>query len=96
MKKMLLTLCVLVLAGCAGMKVINPNDQNKNEGTLALDTTNGFKLVATYTCKLDSMGNRFSAIGKSEAEARDEVVARCRDKSVISFCKPEKATCIKN
>jgi hypothetical protein len=88
---------LVMLVGCAGIKVINPNDQNKNAGTLALDVSDGSpKLVATYTCKLESMGNRFSAIGKSEEEARQETLAKCRDKTILSFCKPEKTTCMKN
>jgi len=92
-----LSLAILSGAGCAGVKVVNPKDQNKNAGTLALDLSNGRpKLVATYTCNLESMGNRFSAIGKTEADTRKEVVARCRDKTVLSFCKPGIATCVKN
>lgn len=102
MKKSILFLALnivglLVVAGCAGMKVINPNDQNKNAGTLAVDVSDGqLKLVPTYTCKLDSMGNRFSALGKTEEEARTAVVANCRSKTLISFCEPEKAKCMKN
>lgn len=88
---------VLLITGCAGIKVINPKDQNPNAGTLALDASGGgLKLVETYTCKLESMGNRFSAVGKTEEEARKEVVARCQDRTLLSFCKPEKVTCLKN
>lgn len=88
---------ILVCIGCAGMKVIHPNRQNENAGTLALDVQDGqLKVVATYTCKLESMGNRFSALGKTEEEARKEVVAKCRDRTVLSFCKLEKVTCVKN
>jgi hypothetical protein len=92
-----LSLAVLSGAGCAGVKTVNPKEQNKNAGTLALDLSGGRpKLVATYTCNLESMGNRFSAIGKTEDDARKEAVAKCRDKTILSFCKPEKATCVKN
>jgi hypothetical protein len=92
-----LFLAVLTGSGCSGVKIVKPKDQNKNAGTLALDLSDGHpKLVATYTCNLESMGNRFSAIGKTEDAARKEVVARCRDKSILSFCKPEKASCLKN
>lgn len=85
---------MIAISGCAGLKVVNPNE---NKGTLAVDTKDGkLKLVETYTCKLSSMGNRFSAVGKSEAEAREEVVARCRDKTLLSFCKSEDAKCEKN
>lgn len=87
---------ILLSAGC-GMKVINPNDQNKNEGTLALDVSGGkVALVATYTCKLESMGNRFSALGKTEEDARAEVLAKCQGRTLLSFCKAENITCVKN
>lgn len=91
-----LSLIVLLVAGCSGIKVVKPQEQNKNAGTLALDISDGKpKLVATYTCNLESMGNRFSAIGKTEDAARKEVVAKCRDKAILTFCKPEKASCVK-
>lgn len=94
MKKIILL--SLLLSAC-GIKVINPNDQNQNEGTLAVDLSGGkLKLVETYTCKLESVGNRFSAIGKTEEEAKKEVVAKCKDRTLLSFCKEEKVTCIKN
>ena len=86
---------LMLITGC-GLKVINPNEPN-NKGTLALDVSEGSpKLVATYTCNLESMGNRFSAVGKSEAEARQEVVAKCKDRTLISNCKLDKAKCSKN
>lgn len=92
-----LSLVVMSVVSCSGLKVINPNDQNKNAGTLALDLSEGgVKLVATYTCKLESMGNRFSAVGKTEEETRKEVLARCRDNTLISFCDAEKVHCLKN
>lgn len=79
------------------MKVINPNNQNQNAGTLAVDVSEGqLKLVSTYTCKLESMGNRFSAVGKTEAAAREEVVAKCHDRTLLSFCKPENVKCLQN
>ena len=84
--------------GCAGMKVVNPNDKNENEGTLALDLSGGTpKLVETYTCKIvASNGQKVSATGKTEDEARSEAVAKCRDKTLISFCDAKKAKCVKN
>ncbi|MFS4460167.1 hypothetical protein [Bdellovibrio sp. HCB2-146] len=89
-------LLISIATGC-GLKVINPNDQNKNEGTLALDVSDGkVGLVATYTCKLVSMGNRFSALGKTEEDARKEVLAKCQGHTLLSFCKAEKITCVKN
>jgi hypothetical protein len=87
----------LAAAGCSGVKVVNPKEQNKNAGTLALDLSDGKpKLVGTYTCNLESTGNQYSAIGKTEDEARKEVVARCRNNAILTFCKPEKASCVKN
>jgi hypothetical protein len=81
--------------GC-GLKVVDP-EADKNKGTLQLDISGGgLKLVETYTCKLSSGAKKYSAVGKSEAEARAEVVARCRDGSVISNCKAEDAKCSKN
>lgn len=99
MKQLSLFFCAalpFLLSACAGMTVINPNEKS-NKGTLALDTSGGqVRLVETYTCKLDSMGKHYQAVGKSESEARDEVLAKCRDNAVLSFCKPEKTTCAKN
>ncbi|MDG0816262.1 hypothetical protein [Bdellovibrio svalbardensis] len=98
MKKsvLVLFLSVLSIVGCSGIKVINPNEEN-NAGTLAVDASGGqLKLVATYTCKLDSMGNRFSAVGKTEDEARKEVVARCHDRTLFSVCESDKVKCVKN
>lgn len=90
-----LALCLFGL-GC-GLKVVNPNDKNPNEGALALDLTDGkVSLVGTYTCKLESMGNRFSAMGKTEAGARDAVLDKCRSRTLVSICEPEKTKCFKN
>lgn len=86
---------LFILIGC-GLKVINPNEPN-NEGTLAVDVKDGqVSLVETYTCKLKSMGNRFSAIGKTESEARTEVLEKCKDRTLLSFCKTDEITCTKN
>ncbi len=96
--KLKITLVVAILTICTscGLKVINPNEPN-NKGTLALDVSSGSpKLVETYTCKLQWMGNRFSAVGKTEAEARTEVVAKCQDRTLISNCKADNAKCEKN
>lgn len=91
----LLAGAVFLIVGC-GLKVINPNEPN-NKGTLAVDVSGGsLKLVETYTCKLESMGKRFYGVAKSESAARDEALAKCRDNSVLSFCKPENTQCEKN
>lgn len=90
-------LLFILLAGCAGLTVINPNDKNENAGTLAVDMKDGkLQLVGTYTCNLDSMGNRFSAVGKTEDDTRNEVLARCQDRTLLSFCKAENIKCLKN
>ncbi len=101
MKRTILSLALSFTAtsfiSCAGIKVINPNDQNENSGTLALDISGGqAKLLATYTCKLESVGTRISAVAKSEGEARNEVIAKCHDRTLFSICDSEKVTCEKN
>lgn len=99
MKKatLLTSLILFFTVGCSGLKVINPNDQNKDQGTLALDTTDGkLNLVPTFTCKVESMGSKFSAVGKDQTAATNEVIAKCRNKTALSFCKFEKVTCQKN
>lgn len=98
MKSNLLTLMILIFVmGCEGMKVVRPGDQNENQGTLAVDLSGGqLKLVGTYTCRLESQGAKLSAVGKSEPEARKEVLARCHDRTLISFCKEENIRCQKN
>lgn len=69
------------LASCAGVKVIHPNDKKEN-------------VVKTYTCSIvASNGKRVSAVGKTLDEARDEALARCRDKTIISVCLPKNTKC---
>ena len=96
--KIVIASSLLLFIGCAGMKVVNPNDQNKNAGTLALDLSNGKpQLVGTITCSIvASNGNRVSAIGKTEDQARKEALAKCRDQTVVSFCEPANLKCDKN
>jgi hypothetical protein len=86
------------LTGCSGMKVIHPNDVNKDAGTKMLDLSGGTpRIVSTYTCKLLSVdGTRLSALGKTEADACKEVLAKCRDKTLMSVCKEDKVTCVSN
>jgi len=88
---------LLTLSGCAGMKVVNPNDPyEKNSGTKAVDWQSG-QIVDTYTCKYGSIGTRFSAVAKSESEARNEVIAKCKSEMVLgNVCKPENVQCKKN
>lgn len=90
-------LLALFLGGCAGVKVIDPNKPD-NKGTLQVDYSGGSpKLVSTYTCTMvGANGKRVYAIGKSEAEARQEAIARCQDQTLISFCKVAKMSCEKN
>jgi hypothetical protein len=92
-----LVLSLLALSGCSEIKVIKPSDHNPNSGTKILDFSSGeLRVVPTYTCQLASMGHQFSAIGKSEDEARKEVVAKCLDKALLTFCDSAKAACVKN
>jgi hypothetical protein len=86
-----------ILVGCAGMKVIDPNKPD-TKGTLQVDYSGGTpKLVGTYTCTMvGSNGKRVYATGKSEDEARQEVIARCQDQTLISFCKVARMSCEKN
>lgn len=97
MRRTYLGVALLTMSGCAGLKVINPNEQNKEEGTRILDWSGGQpKIESTFSCQLKSGGKRFSAIGKTEEEARKEVLARCHDGTVISFCQSTKINCFKN
>lgn len=91
--------CLVSFLGCAGMKVVYPNDDiQKNKGTLALDLSSGTpKLVETFTCTIvASNGKRVSAIGKSEAAARNETLAKCRDQTIVSFCLEKNLKCERN
>lgn len=93
---------VLILAsltGCSGMKVIHPDDPaTKNAGTKALDFSGGVPtIVSTFTCSIvASNGKRVSAIGKSDAEARKEALAKCRDETLVSFCLEKNLRCAAN
>ncbi len=79
------------------MKVVNPKDKNENAGTQALDLSSGTpKFVSTYTCKVESTGAKYSAIGKTEEDARKEVLAKCRDNAIITFCQEDQVTCLQN
>ncbi|AFY01548.1 double-stranded RNA binding motif domain-containing protein [Bdellovibrio bacteriovorus] len=85
-----------LLAGC-GLKVISPADENPNKGTLAVDWSgDGPKVVGTFTCRMKSMGNRFFGFGKSEDEARQDAMGKCKSHTLLSFCEKEKITCEKN
>ena len=96
MRRLTFILFMALLIGCAGMKVVNPEyPATKNAGTMMFDASSG-KFVSTYTCQMMSSAGRVSAIGKTEDEARNETLARCKDRTVISFCKPEKISCSKN
>lgn len=75
----------LLFVGCAGVKVIHPNDK-KNQGP-----------AGTYSCSLvASNGKRVYAVGKTEKEAREEAIARCRDKTLISVCLDKNVKCVRN
>lgn len=81
------------IAAC-GLKVVNPEDE-KNKGTMAVDWSKG-EIVSTYTCKLVGIGKTYQAVGKTEAEAKKEVIARCQDGTLISVCNADKVKCFKN
>lgn len=86
--KIFLCSLIILASSCAGMKVVNPNDQNTEAGTMALET---------YTCTIvASNGNRVKAVAKTESEAQKEALAKCRDQTVISFCEPKNLKCVKN
>lgn len=90
---------LFLLSACSGMKVINPIDPaTQNAGTKAIDYSSGTpKIVSTFTCSIvASNGKRVSAIGKSEAEARTEALARCRDQTIVSFCLEKNLRCAPN
>jgi hypothetical protein len=90
-------LLFIALAGCSGLKVVKP-EQNKDAGTLMIDWSGSKpQVVGTHGCSLKTIeGKTVSALGKTEEEARREVLARCRDKSLFSVCNEKKVTCTKN
>lgn len=85
--------------GCSGMKVVRPGE-NKNADTKMVDWSSGTpKIVSTYSCSIVAVTNdnkKVTAIGKSEAEARKEAIAKCRDQIMLSFCREENVKCVKN
>ncbi|HEX4923790.1 MAG TPA: hypothetical protein VFV50_06880 [Bdellovibrionales bacterium] len=88
---------MIFLTGCAGMKVVNPSEQNPEAGTKMVDWSGGKpKIVETYSCSHGTGKNRITALGKTEIEAREEALAKCRDRTVVSFCSADKITCVKN
>lgn len=89
-------LCICV-SNCSGMKVVNPN-QTKDAETKMVDWSGGVpKVVSTYSCTIvASNGKRVSGLGKSEAEARQETLAKCRDQTLVSFCLDKNLSCAKN
>lgn len=94
MNKFLISM-ILVLSGCAGMKVIRPGEE-QNKGTKALDWSTG-TLVDTYSCSIVAgNGKRVVATEKSEEAARKEALLKCKDQTVISICRPENLKCNKN
>lgn len=81
--KIYFLISLFVVSSCAGVKVINPEDAKHANGK--------------YTCSLVAgNGKRVYASGGNEAEARDEAIARCRDKTIVSVCLAKNTKCIKN
>ncbi len=80
-----------------GLKVVKANESNQDVGTKMLDLSSGKpKIVSTIGCHLKSGSRSLSASAKTEKEARAEVLARCRDATVVSFCKEEEIRCSPN
>lgn len=77
-------LFALLLTSCAGVKVIHPNDKHKGP-------------AGTFTCSIvASNGKRVFATDKTEDAARNEALARCRDKTIISSCMSKNTQCVRN
>jgi len=95
---LLALLALAQLTACSGMKVIQPKDQNPNTGTKMVDWSGGSpKIVSTFSCSMVATdGKRVSGIGKTEAEARQETLAKCRDQTRISFCLEKNLRCVAN
>jgi len=95
-KLVALILCFVgPLQGCSSLTVVN-SDQQKQKGTLAYDYKTG-KLVATYSCTMvGANGKRVYATAKSEEDARKEVISKCQEQTLISFCNDSKINCQKN
>ena len=93
MKSIIFFMAIWLVFGCSSLKVVKPNEDKENN-TKILDLSTGKpKLISAVSCKLYSMGNHFSASGKTEEEARKEVLARCHDKTLVSNCDESKITC---
>lgn len=95
--RFLLGLMALHISGCSGLKVVQPTHEPEQLETKILDMSTGTpRLVSAHKCWLSSMGDQFSALAKTEEEARKEVLAKCRDHSVISNCDSSVIICNKN
>jgi hypothetical protein len=85
--------------GC-GMKVVRPDEKDKNAGTKMVDWSGGKpKIVSTYSCSIVVVANnneKVIAIGKTEDEARKEVLAKCRDQTLVSICLEKNVKCVAN
>ena len=57
------------------------------------------KIVSTYSCSIVTVtadNKKVTAIGKTEAEARKEALAKCKDQILLSFCREENVKCVQN
>lgn len=87
---------IVLFTGCSGLKVVNPEEE-KDKDTKMLDFSSGKpQIVSTYSCRMHNMGKWVTALGKTEKEARAEVLAKCRDTTIISICEENKVTCKQN
>jgi hypothetical protein len=95
---LLFLLSSAILSGCAGIKVINPNDPEQKEANTKMVDWSGGKptIVTPYRCRMNSMGKKYFALGVTEEEARKATIGKCRDDALINFCKEEDITCEQN
>lgn len=96
-KKIHFIAAVTFLLSSCGLKVIYPNRPD-TKGTLMVDYSGDTpKLVGTYTCTMvGGNGQRVFATDKTEESARAEVIKKCQDLTVISFCTVSRISCDKN
>lgn len=92
-----MTALAILLSGCSGLKVVDPNKPD-TKGTLQVDYSGGTpRLVGTYTCTMvGANGQRVFATGKSEEAAREAVIGKCQEQTVVSFCRSSRISCDKN
>lgn len=80
--------------------MVRPEEKSKNAGTKMVDWSSGtLKIVSTFSCSIVTVMNdnkKITAIGKSEAEARKEVLEKCRAQTLLSVCLEKNVKCVQN